>query len=262
MRRPLAVCLAVCVALGCDAEGQRAPHALPAPGVRAASAPPQEDSAYRVAPVADGGRIAGRVLVRGRVRRDSTIATVPDTGWCRASRRVTLVEGSGDRVAGAVVWLENVHAGKPLPVLRRYDLSTRHCEARPMTQAAIAGGMLDVQSLDPLGHRTRFTRAGSTIDIVDESDAGQVVPTAAVLAHPGLVTVRCDVHPGTRAWIRVFDHPYFTVTSRDGGFTIDSVPPGTYTLAVWQPSLGERDTTIRVAPRQAVAAAIAFPAAP
>jgi len=261
MRWSLAAVMAVCVALGCEADGQRVSRAVPGAPAHTAGAV-QQDSTYRVVPVPEGGRIAGRVLLHGRVRRDSVIAAMPDTGACRAARRVTLVEGSADRVAGAVVWLEGIRAGKPLPSLRRYDLATRHCEARPMTQAAIAGGMLDVQNLDPVAHRTRFTMAGATLDVVDQSDAGQVVPTAAVIAHRGLVAVRCDVHPGTRAWIRVFDHPYFTVTTREGSFTIDSVPPGTYRLAVWQPSLGERDTTIHIAARQSANATVTFTAAP
>lgn len=261
MRRPMAALLAACVVLGCEADSQRVSQELPGPPARSAGAV-RQDSAYRVVPVGDAGRITGRVLVHGRVRRDSLMTAMPDTGVCRTSRRVTLVEGSGDRVAGAVVWLEGIHAGKPLPSLKRYDLATRHCEARPMTQAVIAGGMLNVQNLDPVAHRTRFTMGGATLDVVDQSDAGQVVPTAVVIAHPGLVAVRCDVHPSTRAWIRVFDHPYFTVTTRDGSFTIDSVPPGTYKLTIWQPSLGERDTTIRVAARQSASATVAFTAAP
>lgn len=261
MRRSVAVLMAVSVALGCEADTQRVSHAERTASASTA-APTRADSAYHVVPVPDGARLAGRVLVHGRVRRDSVIAATPDTGWCKGSRRVALVEGSGDRVGGAVVWLEGIHAGKPGPSLRRYNLATRRCDARPITQAAIAGGMLDVQNLDPVAHRTRFTMAGATLDVVDESDAGQVVPTAAVLARAGLVAVRCDVHPVTRAWIRVFDHPYFTVTARDGSFAIDSIPPGTYTLAVWQPSLGERDTTIHVAARQSASATIALTAAP
>ena len=261
MRRPLLALAAACVVLGCEAEGQRLTQAAPGAPAHTARAA-QQDSAYHVMPVPDGGRITGRVLVHGHVRRDSVLTAVPDTGWCKTSRRATLVEGTGDRVAGAVVWLQGVHAGKPLPSLRRYDLATRRCGARPMTQAAIAGGMLDVQNLDPMPHRTRFMMAGTTLDVVDESDAGQVVPTAIVIAHPGLVAVRCDMHAATRAWIRVFDQPYFAVTTRDGSFTIDSVPPGTYTLAVWQPSLGERDTTIHIAARQTASATVAFTAAP
>ena len=261
MRRPMAALLAACVVLGCEADSQRVSREVLGPPARSAGAA-RQDSGYRVVPVGDAGRITGRVLVHGRVRRDSLMTAMPDTGVCRTSRRVTLVEGSGDRVAGAVVWLEGIHAGKPLPSLKRYDLATRHCEARPMTQAVIAGGMLNVQNLDPVAHRTRFTMGGATLDVVGQSDAGQVVPTAVVIAHPGLVAVRCDVHPSTRAWIRVFDHPYFTVTTRDGSFQIDSVPPGTYKLTIWQPSLGERDTTIHVAARQSASATVAFTAAP
>ncbi|HKV50207.1 MAG TPA: carboxypeptidase regulatory-like domain-containing protein [Gemmatimonadaceae bacterium] len=261
MRRFWAMLLGACAIAGCDAAGQRASDS-PREAQPAVSSSSQDDSAYRVVSVTDGGQISGRVTVHGHVRRDSVMAAVADTGWCRSSRRVTLVEGSGDRVAGAVVWLEGVRAGKPLPALRRYALTTRHCAARPLTQAAIAGGMLNVQSLDPITHKTRFLAGAATIDVVDQSDAGQVVPTAAVLAHPGLVTVRCDVHPVTRAWIRVFDHPYFTVTARDGSFRIDSVPPGDYRLSVWQPSLGERDTTIHVAAKRAVSANVVFTPSP
>ena len=260
--RSLAMLLAVWIALGCDAAGQRASGAPR--GTATAARPelgPRADTGYRVVPVVDGGRIAGRVIVRGRVRRDSVIAAA-DTGWCKSARRATLVGGTGDRVAGAVVWLEGVRAGKPLPSLRRYDLVTRHCDAQPMTQAAIAGGMLEVRNMDPMVHRTRFLVGGATVDVVDESDAGQVVPTPTVLAHPGLVAVRCDLHPATRAWIRVFDHPYFAVTGRDGAFRIDSVPPGDYRLAVWQPSLGERDTTIHVASGRVSGAAVAYTAEP
>ena len=259
--RVLALLLGACAIAGCDAAGQRASDS-PREAQAAVTPSSRDDSAYRVVSVTNGGQVTGRVTVHGRVRRDSVMTDVADTGWCRSSRRVTLVEGSGDRIAGAVVWLEGIRAGKPLPLLRRYELTTRHCAARPMTQAAIAGGMLDVQSLDPITHKTRFVAGGATVDVVDQSDAGQVVPTAAVLAHPGLVTVRCDVHPVTRAWIRVFDHPYFTVTGRDGSFRIDSVPPGDYRLAVWQPALGERDTTIHVAAKRAASASVVFTPAP
>jgi len=124
MRRALLALMGACVAVGCDAAGQRLAPEAPASHMRTADAL-QQDSAYRVMPVPDGGRLTGRVLVHGRVRRDSVLAAMPDTGWCKTSRRVTLVEGAGDRVAGAVVWLQGVHAGKPLPSLRRYELATR-----------------------------------------------------------------------------------------------------------------------------------------
>ena len=34
-------------------------------------------------------------------------------------------------------------------------------------------------------------------------------------------------------FILSLDNPYFTVTDRKGNFTIENVPPGTYTLKTW-----------------------------
>tara|TARA_Y100001970_G_scaffold182741_1_gene222248 strand:+ start:460 stop:1158 length:699 start_codon:yes stop_codon:yes gene_type:complete len=46
--------------------------------------------------------------------------------------------------------------------------------------------------------------------------------------------VKCDVHPWMSAYVQVFDHPYFTVSSNDGSFKIDNVPAGTYEVVAWQ----------------------------
>lgn len=255
------LCLLTLLVTGsCDAEGQRGAADSAVASARIDSGRPAGADPYRVVAVVGGGQIVGRVTVTGRVRRDTVVASAADQAWCGATPHVTLVEGRGDRVAGAVVWIEDLRAGKPLPILRRYELTTARCAARPMVQAAVAGGMLNVRSRDPLTHRTRFLAGARTVDVVAETDAGQVVPTAAVLAQPGLIEVRCDLHPATHAWIRVFDHPYFTVTGRDGTFHIDSIPPGTYRVAVWQPSLGEREATVTVQRGRAAPLDVALPA--
>jgi hypothetical protein len=64
-------------------------------------------------------------------------------------------------------------------------------------------------------------------------DAGQVVPSEKIAGAPGIVEVRCPEHPWARAYIAVFDHPYFAVTDERGAFKIDSLPAGTYTVKVW-----------------------------
>ena len=46
--------------------------------------------------------------------------------------------------------------------------------------------------------------------------------------------IKCDVHPWMKAWVAVFDHPYFAVTDKDGNFKIDGIPAGTYEVIAWQ----------------------------
>jgi len=49
--------------------------------------------------------------------------------------------------------------------------------------------------------------------------------------------VKCDVHPWMKAYVSVFDHPYFAVTDDSGKYQIDNIPPGNYEVVAWH----ERD---------------------
>lgn len=46
--------------------------------------------------------------------------------------------------------------------------------------------------------------------------------------------------PGMHAHLVIIEHPWFAVSARDGSFTIDDVPPGTYGVEAWHPTLGTR----------------------
>ncbi|MGD0542188.1 MAG: carboxypeptidase regulatory-like domain-containing protein [Tepidisphaeraceae bacterium] len=73
-------------------------------------------------------------------------------------------------------------------------------------------------------------------------------------------TVKCDVHPWMSAWVGVFDHPWFAVSADDGSFTIQRVPPGTYTLVAWQESLPQQQQQITVSDGGQTDVQFVFPA--
>jgi hypothetical protein len=50
---------------------------------------------------------------------------------------------------------------------------------------------------------------------------------------PGIVRVFCEIHSHMNAFILVFAHRYFAVTDDDGRYRLDNVPPGAYTVEVW-----------------------------
>jgi plastocyanin len=74
------------------------------------------------------------------------------------------------------------------------------------------------------------------------------------------ISVRCDLHPWMQGWLGVVDHPYFAVTGPDGAFTLASVPPGEYTVAVWHERFGRQTTTVTLAPSGRARADFALPA--
>jgi hypothetical protein len=47
------------------------------------------------------------------------------------------------------------------------------------------------------------------------------------------VPVSCTLHPWMSARIRVFDHPYFTLTNDRGEFEIKNAPAGKFRIVVW-----------------------------
>jgi len=55
---------------------------------------------------------------------------------------------------------------------------------------------------------------------------------------PEIVRIDCDLHSWMRAWVVVAAHPFYSVTGSDGEFALEGVPPGRYTLQIWQESLG------------------------
>jgi hypothetical protein len=48
--------------------------------------------------------------------------------------------------------------------------------------------------------------------------------------------VGCVFHSAMRAWIFVFDHPYYQVTQAEGRFQLTGVPPGKYELEMVHPA--------------------------
>ena len=75
---------------------------------------------------------------------------------------------------------------------------------------------------------------------------------------PGAYSIRCDIHPAMLAWIFVTESGYAAPVDRKGQFRIDDVPPGTYTLAVWNANVAGTERTITVAEGKTVEESVAL----
>lgn len=59
---------------------------------------------------------------------------------------------------------------------------------------------------------------------------------------------------------RCLKHPFFAVTTKDGGFDLQSLPPGDYTVEAWHEALGRMKQKITVRSGQATALDLVFKA--
>jgi plastocyanin len=113
---------------------------------------------------------------------------------------------------------------------RRARMDQRNERFEPHVLAITAGTWVDFPNDDATYHNV-FSLSKVTSFNLGRYAAGK--SKAVWFDQPGIVRVFCDIHSHMSAFILVFAHRYFAVTGDDGRYRIDGVPPGTYTLAVW-----------------------------
>ena len=205
---------------------------------------------YRPVVVANAVRLSGTVLFTGTRLQDSTATPPRDQNVCGAAITVPTLVLQDSALADVVVWLADIRTGRPLPAARRFELVAHKCVFSPHVQAVAAGGTLNVRNDDAVIYRNHAvdSRTGETVTELPFTDAGQVIPLDRQLAAPVLLEVKSSSHPWMRAWVAAFDHPYYAVTGKGGGFVIDGVPQGAYTLKAWHPSLGVTSHPVTLGP--------------
>lgn len=205
--------------------------------------------AYQAMEVADGGSINGKVVFNGRVRVKTIIPT-KNADICGKKRKEPQVLVGPDKgVQNAVVYLEKVKKGKSWgDATETPVLDQEHCVFKPKVQVIPVGPIAIVNS-DPVLHNTHGYYGKRTAFNLALPKQGQRIEKP--LKRPGIVKVDCDAHGWMLAHIYVADNPYYAVTGEGGTFTIDGVPPGDYTLVVWQKYTGPTKTSVTVAPKEA-----------
>ena len=238
--RFFAALLATLLAAACSSDSPSARGATPSEGnAKRSPARKIDDSAAGNVDLGSGkyranyalgatGSLRGTIKLEASSRADTSAAA---SRMCGSKAAIAAREKSG-----ALVWIAGISSGKPLPIEKRAELSSEDCLVFPPVQAAVIGTTFNVFNDDKTLHRFVFTRADShdTLTVMEFFNVGQVVASEKLAKTSGIVEIRCAHHPWTRGYIAVFDHPYFDVTDGAGKFTIDSIPPGTYTVMVWQ----------------------------
>jgi Polysaccharide lyase family 4, domain II len=121
------------------------------------------------------------------------------------------------------------------------------CWFRPRVVGIQTGQILKVINSDPVTHNIH-PMAEINREWNHSQGAGDP-PIARKFIKPEImIRVKCNIHSWMHAFIGVLDHPYFAVSNEDGSFEIKNLPPGTYTIAVWQEKLGMQEQQVTVPP--------------
>jgi plastocyanin len=113
----------------------------------------------------------------------------------------------------------------------------------PRVLAIPTGTTVDFPNSDPRLHNVFSTSAAKKFDLgmYDQGESKSVTFDV-----PGVVPVRCNVHPKMEGFVIVHANPYVAVTDARGSYTITGVPSGSYQVRVWHESLAEKRVPVVV----------------
>jgi plastocyanin len=203
--------------------------------------------AYEEIEVQDGGTIKGRVTYSGSVPTKTIVPDDPEV--CGGPRKDPQIHVSSDGgVQDALVYIDDVDKGKPWSDAKPAEsarLDNRDCAFAPQMLAMPPGDVTVVNS-DPILHNTHiFQGRRTTLNLALPKKGLEI---ERELKRPGILRIECDEHGHMHAAGYVAANPYYSATNESGQYEISDVPPGEYTLQIYQRTTGPKEEKVTVEP--------------
>jgi plastocyanin len=158
-----------------------------------------------------------------------------------------LVLGTGNTMGNVMVWVsKGVPAGKTWPApTTPAVLDQNGCQYKPHVMGLMVGQPYRILNSDGILHN---------IHTLPKINKGFNKPMPATLKETtttfdkaeAIFPIKCDVHPWMQAYVGVFTHPFYSVTTTNGKYTISGLDPGTYEITAWHERLGTQTATVTV----------------
>jgi len=193
-----------------------------------------------------GGTIKGAVRFTGGALEQKKLPVTIDQYVCGKEKEAEDLVLSPDKgIRNAVVSLQTLPSGVKWEVPRSptMHMDQKQCAFIPRVVVVPVGGTVEFLNSDRLLHNLKSVSKENPAFNRAQPHA-RTIPV--VFRKPEILRVDCDLHSWMRGWVVVADHPFYALTNDRGEFILDNVPPGKYTLQVWQESLGTVTTDVTV----------------
>jgi plastocyanin len=193
----------------------------------------------------------GRHATRGRTARAFvpvlvlglalTVASPPGRA---ASLQASVRSADGKPLADAVVVaVPDQRAAMAGAKPRADEIDQVDKEFVPHVKAVLVGSAVSFPNHDHVRHHVYSFSPAKRFEL--PLYAG-VPAEPVVFDKPGVVVLGCNIHDWMVGYVYVSESPWFARTGADGTATIADLPPGGYSVRVWQPQLaGDEATTVK-----------------
>jgi len=237
------LCCAIALTTGCT--GKTKTDATPAP----VSQPIV--SFFKVDPET-AGSITGTIRYTGKKPARKMIDMSEDPACVEAHHGKaydeSLIVSSKGSLGNAFIYVKKGLEGKTFEVpTTPVTIDQSGCWFRPRVLGIQTNQVLHVINSDPVTHNIH-PMAQINREWNHSQGPGDAPLSRKFVKPEIMIRVKCNIHSWMHAYIGVLEHPYFAVSKDDGTFAIKNLPPGTYTIEVWQENLGTQEQQVSVAP--------------
>lgn len=141
------------------------------------------------------------------------------------------------RVSGvtteSIVYVDTI-AGKTFPSPSEHAvMDQKGSRFRPHLLIVQLGATVDFLNSDNVAHNIYWRSVGNKPLAHDMGTWPKGEKRSFKFDNPGVVPLKCYMHPEMAAYIIVSPTPYYAETDKDGIYKIDNVPDGSYSVVAW-----------------------------
>jgi hypothetical protein len=209
------------------------------------------------------GKITGTVKLDGAAPHMKGIDMSKDPyclkAWgTNAPHLETYVAGANAGLENVVLyisdWSGSAQTSTAVPVFDQ-----KNCMYTPHVLAMDTGQTFKVNTSDQTAHNIHPLPNPMVNVGWNQSQPPGAPPIEKSWKNAEIIPVQCNIHPWMHGWFVVVKGPYAT-TDANGSYTIENVPPGSYTVTAWQEAAGTQTQKVTVAAGAAATADFTFKA--
>jgi hypothetical protein len=193
----------------------------------------------------DAGSLSGRITYAGAPPPKKKLDVSKDKEVCGKNEIYdeSLVVGPDKGLKNAVVTVLGAKGGTFAS--QKVELDQKGCQYVPHVVVVPTTGQLDILNSDGILHNIHTHSTANPAINVAQPKFKKVLTQK--FTKPEIIKAACDAHGWMSGWIVVTDHPFVAVTDDKGNFAIKDIPPGKYTVEIWQETLGKqvKEVTIK-----------------